>query len=143
MSCWKASKDFFALTGGRCDRSTLNAPFQPIRLALEIHQAFHVVGVVDARIGRIFADEGIGGVDRRIDLVILVVGVDQVQLRLASGFAERETRLQRFELLDRLGIAGTSDGLLRLGVDLLRARIWRRRRGGCGSPWPASPRRRR
>ena len=51
----------------------------------------------------------------------LVVGVNQVQLRLTSRLAEREARLQRFELLDRLGITGISNGLLRLGVDLLGA----------------------
>src|SRR5580658_660571 len=90
---------------------------QPVGLALEVHQALHVVGIVHPGVGGILADEGIGGGDRRIDLAGLVIGPDQIQLRLAGGFAEGETRLQRFELLDGLAVARILHGLLGAGVD--------------------------
>ena len=110
----------------RVDRRTLRQidvepALHEIRLTLEIHQSLHVVGVVDARVGRVFANEGIGGVDRRIDVVILVVGVDQIDLRLARRFAEREARLQGFELFDRLPVARILHRLLGAGVDHFRA----------------------
>ena len=127
MSCWKASKDLLRVDRRALRQIDVEAPLQPVGLALEVHQALHVVGVVDARIGRIFADEGVGGVDRRVGLAVLVVGVDQVELRLAGRFAEGKARLQRFELLDGLAVARILHGLLRLAHRSLRGRIWPRR----------------
>ena len=103
--------------GGRCGQVDVEFAFQPIGLALEIHQTLHVVGVVDAGVGGIFAYEGVGGVDGGIGLAALVVGVDQIQLRLARGFAEGKARLQGFELLDGLAVAGILHGLLGPGID--------------------------
>ena len=94
---------------------------QEVRLALEIDHSLHVVGVVDPGIGRVFADEGIGRIDRRIDFAILVVGVDQVDLRLARGLAEGKARLQILELLDRLAVARILHALLGPGVHHFRA----------------------
>ncbi len=110
---------FLCVDRGALRQVDVKAPLQPVRLALKVDQAFHVVGVIDARIGRIFADERVGGIDCRIDFVILVVGIDQIELGLPGGFAEWEARLQRLELFDGLRIAGISNGLLRFGVDLL------------------------
>src|SRR5258708_21914489 len=76
----------------RPPRSTL---FPYTTLFRSIHQTLHVVGVVHSGIGRIFAYKGVGGVDRGVDFAILVVGVDQVELRLARGLAEGKSRLDR------------------------------------------------
>src|SRR5471030_167528 len=90
-------------------------------MALEIYESLHVVGVVDAQVSRVFADEGIRRIDRRFNLAAAVVHVDQVELRLASGFTERETRLQAFQPLDRADIVAILHALLRALVDRVRA----------------------
>ncbi len=54
-----------------------------VRAGLEVDQALDVVGVVDARVGRVLADELVRLVDRRFGLAVPVVGVDQVELALA------------------------------------------------------------
>ena len=54
--------------------------------------------------------------------MVLVVGIDQVDLRLMRGLGEGEARLQRLELLDRLAVARLVHGLLGPGVNGLGAR---------------------
>ena len=94
---------------------------QPVRLAFKVNQALHVVGVVDAGIGRILADKGVGGVDRRFaDLIALAVSVNQISWawRAGSPKGKRDCSASRSCLTasEKLEF----DCLLGLGIDLFR-----------------------
>ena len=65
-------------------------PLEEVRAALEVDQALDVMRIVDARMSRVLADELVGLVDRRFRLVILVIGVEQVELALLGLLAERD-----------------------------------------------------
>jgi hypothetical protein len=81
----------------------LEPALEDVRRALEFDQALDVPGVVDARMGRVLADEGVGGVQRGFGLAaLLVVGVDQVEARLARFGREREAGVQRLVEADRV-----------------------------------------
>ncbi|MCY1301817.1 hypothetical protein D9M68_692220 [compost metagenome] len=54
---------------------------------------------------RVQADEALGGGPGGLGLDILVVGVDQFELRLLGIAAERVARLQCFQLVDGAGVA--------------------------------------
>ena len=93
----------------------MKVTFDEIRLTLEVDQALHVGGIVDPRVGGVFADERVSGIHRLVHGVGLVVGVDQVQPRLTCLVAERKPGLQRLERLDGFGetlVLQTLAGLL-------------------------------
>ena len=48
-----------------------------VRHALEIGEALQIPRVVDARVGRVLRDEGVGGVDGRVRLARAVIRVDR------------------------------------------------------------------
>ena len=91
--------------------------FHEIRQALEVGEALEVPGVVDARMGRVFPDEGIRGVDGRFGLAGAVIGVDDVQARLARFGCERITRHQRFVDPDGERVVGLDQRLVGALVD--------------------------
>ena len=68
-------------------------------------QAFEVVGVVNIGVLRVQADEAVSRGLGCFRLNVLVVGVDQLQLRLLGITAERVARLQCLELGDGAGVA--------------------------------------
>jgi len=78
----------------------LELALEPVGPGLEIYEATHVVSIVDARMRRVFADELVRLVDRRIGGPVLVVGVDQVELALLGLFAERVAGLEHLVALD-------------------------------------------
>ena len=85
--------------------------------ALEVREALEVPGVVDARVGRVFPDEGIGRVDGRFGLAGAVIGIDHVQARLARLGRERISRHQRFVDPDGERIVGLDQRLVGALVD--------------------------
>ncbi|MCY1532849.1 hypothetical protein D9M68_681440 [compost metagenome] len=85
--------------------------------------ALHVVGVVDVGVLRVQADEALGGGTRGLGLHVLVVGVDQFQLRLLGIAAERIAGFQRLQLADGVGVALVVQVFLRLLVQLALAQV--------------------
>ncbi len=85
---------------------------------VERGQALEVIGVIDVRVLRVQTNETLGGRLGSFRLAILVVGVDQLELRLVSVATERITRLQRLELLGGAVIAIVVQIGLRLLVQL-------------------------
>ena len=103
----KAAKDLRAVLGGRLVRSARNRRSIAFGVALEVHQPLDVPGVVDARVRRVLADEGVGRIGRGLALAGAVVCVDQVQARLAGLVGEREARGQALVGLDgRVEVVG-------------------------------------
>ena len=74
---------------------------QEVRFPLEIGEAFDVVGVVEARMGRVLADEGVRLVERGFGLAAAVVGVDEIEAGLAGLGGERIACDERFIDADR------------------------------------------
>ena len=74
---------------------------QEVRFPLEIGEAFDVVGVVEARMGRVLADEGVRLVERGFGLAAAVVGVDKIEAGLAGLGGERIACDERFVDADR------------------------------------------
>ena len=85
---------------------------EEIRIAFELDQSLDVVGVVDARMRRVLADELVRLVDRGFRFAILVVGVHQVELPLARRIAERKARFELLVVRDRVAIVAVVGGLL-------------------------------
>src|SRR5262249_1773122 len=91
-----------------------------VRGVLEVHQTLYVPGVVDAWMGRVLADEGLGGVGGRFALAGTVIYVDEIEPRLARLVGEREARGQTLVGLDgRIEVVGLH-GLVGPLVELLR-----------------------
>ena len=91
--------------------------FHEVRQALEVGEALEVPGVVDARMGRVFPDEGVRGVDGRFGLAGPVIGVDDIEARLARLGCKRIPCHQRFVDADGEGKVGLDQRLVGAGVD--------------------------
>ena len=87
-------------------------------------QALEVVGVVDVRVLWVQADEALGGGLGGFRLHVLVVGIDQVQLRLFGVAAERVARLQGLELAHGAAVAAGVQVVLRLLVQFGFAEVF-------------------
>ncbi len=97
----KAANDLRAVLGGRCVRSARNSRSMRVRRALEVDETLDVPGVVDARMRRVLADEGLGRVGRGLLFARAVICVDQIESRLARLVGEREACGQLLIRLDR------------------------------------------
>jgi len=75
--------------------------FEGVRLAFEIYEAFHVPRIVDARMGRVLANECLSRIGGRLTLTGAVVCVDQIQAGLARLVGKREAGGELLVLLDR------------------------------------------
>lgn len=71
--------------------------------------------------GGILAFEGGCGVDGGLDLPVLVVAVDEIELRLLGFIAERKPRLQALEVPDGIAEVASLHGLLATLVQFHRA----------------------
>ena len=72
-----------------------------VRGSLEVDEALYVPGIVDARVRRVLADEGLGRVGGRLAFAGTVICVNQVETGLARLIREREAGGERLVLLDR------------------------------------------
>ena len=107
-------REGLARRGGRALREVhAEQALENVRSPFEIHEPLDVPRVVHARMGRVLADELVRGVDGGLALAGPVVGVDEVQPRLAGLFGEREAGGQRLvqsdgrvEVVGRAGCAG-------------------------------------
>ncbi|MNP35754.1 hypothetical protein D3C76_1291020 [compost metagenome] len=73
---------------------------------------------------RVQADEALGGRTRGFGLCVLVVGVDQLELRLLGIAAERIAGLQCLQFVDGIGVALVVEIFLRLLVKLVFAQVF-------------------
>ena len=88
----KAAKDLRAVLGRALGEVGAEQVLDGVRRALEVDEPLHVPGVVDARMRRVLADEGLGGIRRGLTFPGAVICVDQVEPRLARLVREREAR---------------------------------------------------
>ena len=95
---------------------------EEVRRALEIHEALEVPRVVDARVGRVLADEGVGRVDGGLVLAGAVIRVDEVETRLARLGREGVPRHQRFVHPDRERVVALDHRPVAALIDHLRVR---------------------
>jgi hypothetical protein len=97
---------------------------QQADVLVERSQALEVVGVIDVRMLWVQANEALRSGLGRFWLGVLVVGVDQLELRLISVATERITRLQSLQLGDGAGVATVVQVLLSLLVELDFAKVF-------------------
>ncbi|MCY1511349.1 hypothetical protein D9M68_457650 [compost metagenome] len=96
---------------------------QQATVLFEGGQALQVVGVVDVGMLRVQADEALGGGLGGFRLDVLVIGVDQFQLRLLGVTAEGIAGFQGLQLGDSRGVAAVVQIFLSLLIQLGFAQV--------------------
>jgi hypothetical protein len=86
---------------------------------VEVDQPAQVIDVVDVRVVRMQLDEAVAGGDRRSRLLVLPVGVGDVDLRLLRIAAVGIARFELFKVLDGLRVGALVERILGFGVELV------------------------